>query len=305
MYGLDALANLCGAEYQLERMADAERHARRGLELARVAGRGDVFPWMSQVLSGVLFVTGRLAESATVIDGIVEAARLTDNALGLAGGRGSARIHCVGSGRRWLRAQCIPGGSGAHPGFRPQPAGGVGRWHPVRGVDRSGRTARGGAQPRRRRRRRRAPTDPGCVPRQFPGDPHPRGLGIDHIPEAEATAELAQQRARRFGLDLSSASAELATAAVLMNTGQHRLAVRHALLAAERADRVSAPIAAGAARSLAGRALAAAGEKERAVAELERAVSATRRVWREASRGGGRARPTPAGTPDPPSQPPG
>ena len=84
--GLDALANLCGAEYQLERMADAERHARRGLELARTAGRGDVFPWMSQVLSGVLFATGRLAESSTVIDGIVEAARLTDNALGLAGG---------------------------------------------------------------------------------------------------------------------------------------------------------------------------------------------------------------------------
>ena len=82
--GLDALADLCGAEYQLQRFVEAEAHARRGLALARATGRGDLFPWMSLVLSGVLFSTGRLAKATELTDGMVEAARVTDNALGLA-----------------------------------------------------------------------------------------------------------------------------------------------------------------------------------------------------------------------------
>ncbi len=71
--GLEALADLCGAEYQLQRFVDAEAHARRGLALARATGRGDLFPGMSQVLLGGLFSTGRLADATELNDGMVEA----------------------------------------------------------------------------------------------------------------------------------------------------------------------------------------------------------------------------------------
>ncbi|HWJ51497.1 MAG TPA: AAA family ATPase, partial [Solirubrobacteraceae bacterium] len=71
--GLDALADLCAAEYQLQRFVEAEAHARRGLALARATGRGDLFPMMSLVLSGVLFSTGRLADATEMIDELVEA----------------------------------------------------------------------------------------------------------------------------------------------------------------------------------------------------------------------------------------
>jgi ATP/maltotriose-dependent transcriptional regulator MalT len=273
VHGLDALANLCGAEYQLERMADAETHARRGLELARVAGRGDVFPWMSQVLSGVLFSTGRLAESATVIDGIVEAARLTDNALGLAGGLVQRGFTALAAGDVGTALSASREAATLTRNLAPSPlaawAGGVlcavmvEAGEPLEAAH-TLVAAAGGEE---------LPLIPGAYRVNFLEILTRAWLAIDRMPEAQATAELAQRRARRFGLDLSSASAELATAAVLMKTGRDRPAARHALLAAERADRVNAPIAAGAARSLAGRALAAAGEKEQAVAELEQAVS--------------------------------
>ncbi len=273
VYGLDALANLCGAEYQLERMVDAERHARRGLELARVAGRGDVLPWMSQVLSGVLFSTGRLAESATVIEGIVEAARLTDNALGLAGGLVQRGFTALAAGDVGSALSASREAASLTQNLAPSPLAAWAAGILCAALIEAGEpreaahnliAAAGGDE---------LPLIPGAYRVNFLEILTRAWLAIERIPEAEATAELAQQRARRFGLDLSSASAELATAAVLIKTGQQRLAARHALLAAERADRVGAPITAGAARSLAGRALAAAGEKEQALAELERAVS--------------------------------
>jgi hypothetical protein len=81
---LDALADLCGAEYQLQRFPEVEAHARRGLALARASGRGDLFPWLSLAFSGVLSSTGRLVAARELLDGLVEGARLSDNTVGLA-----------------------------------------------------------------------------------------------------------------------------------------------------------------------------------------------------------------------------
>ena len=91
--------------------------------------------------------------------------------------------------------------------------------------------------------------------------------------EAKRTAEIAQQRAQQFGLGLSSAGAELATADVALEAGDARLAAASLLAAAEHADGVGARLAAGLSRSLTGRAFAALGQTEQAAAELERAVS--------------------------------
>ena len=55
---LDAIGWLSGAEFYLERFDDAERHAKRGLDLARATAQGDFWPMMTQALGNVLFVIG-------------------------------------------------------------------------------------------------------------------------------------------------------------------------------------------------------------------------------------------------------
>jgi len=90
--------------------------------------------------------------------------------------------------------------------------------------------------------------------------------------QARQTAEAAQRWARRFGLDLATAGAELAMAAVELGEGDPGSAAARALAASERAERAGATLVAARGRSLAGRASAAAGDAERAVTELERAL---------------------------------
>ena len=80
---LDALANLATAELYLHRYDVAELHAQRGLRIARVTGRGDMSPILVPVLSNALHMTGRIAESVSLLDTAVEAARLSGNAQAL------------------------------------------------------------------------------------------------------------------------------------------------------------------------------------------------------------------------------
>src|SRR4029078_4995464 len=80
---LDALANLATAELYLHRYHDAGAHARRGLAIARATGRGEMAPVLVPVLSHVLHATGRVAESAALLDGAVDAARLSGNVQAL------------------------------------------------------------------------------------------------------------------------------------------------------------------------------------------------------------------------------
>src|SRR6185295_9425402 len=77
---LDALANLATAELYLHRYHEADTHARRGLAIARATGQGDMAPVLVPVLSHVLHTTGRVAESVALLDGAVDAARLSGNA---------------------------------------------------------------------------------------------------------------------------------------------------------------------------------------------------------------------------------
>ncbi len=63
----------------LEQFEETAVHARRGIALARAAGRDDSFPTLFPCLGNATWVLGRLAESAEVRDAAVEAARLTGN----------------------------------------------------------------------------------------------------------------------------------------------------------------------------------------------------------------------------------
>lgn len=271
--GLDALADLCGAEYQLQRFVEAEAHARRGLALARATGRGDLFPMMSLVLSGVLFSTGRLADATEMIDGLVEAARLTDNALGLATALVNGAAVSLAAGdvdgafaaaqeavalTRDTAPSVVAAWAGSFLGAAMLEAG-----QPERAAETIVR-AGGGEE---------LPLIPGAFRVAFLEILTRAWLASGRRTEAKRTAEMAQRRAQQFGLDLSTAGADFATAAVALEGGDARLAAVRALAAAENADRVGARLAAGVSRSLAGRAFASLGQTERAVAELERAVS--------------------------------
>jgi DNA-binding CsgD family transcriptional regulator/tetratricopeptide (TPR) repeat protein len=271
--GLDALADLCGAEFQLQRFVEAEAHARRGLALARATSRGDLFPWISLVLSGVLYSTGRLAEATELIEGLVEAARLTDNAIGLASALVNGAATSLAAGdvdgaldaaqeavalTREMTPSVVAAWGGGFAGAALLEAG-----QPERAAETIVR-AGGGDE---------LPLIPGAFRVGFLEILTRAYLAAGRRDEAKRTAELAQHRAEQFDLDASSATAELATAAVELEAGDASPAAVRALAAAERAERVGARHAAGLARSLAGRALAALGETERAAAELELAVS--------------------------------
>jgi DNA-binding CsgD family transcriptional regulator/tetratricopeptide (TPR) repeat protein len=271
--GLDALADLCAAEYQLQRFVEAEAHARRGLALARATGRGDLFPMMSLVLSGVLFSTGRLADATEMIDELVEAARVTDNALGLATALVNGAATSLAAGdvdgafaaaqeavavTRDTAPSVVAAWAGSFLGAAMLEAG-----QPERAAETIVR-AGGGEE---------LPLIPGAFRVAFLEILTRAWLASGRRTEAKRTAEMAQRRAQQFGLGLSTAAADLATAAVALEAGDARLAAVRALAGAENADRVGARLAAGFSRSLAGRAFAALGQTERAAAELERAVS--------------------------------
>ena len=81
---LDALVHLATAEMYLDQFDASGRHAERALAIGRATGQGDLFPLTVPILGTALWMQGRMAESAEVIDGAVEAARLVDNLQGVA-----------------------------------------------------------------------------------------------------------------------------------------------------------------------------------------------------------------------------
>ena len=81
---LDALVHLATAEMYLDQFEASGRHAERALAIGRATGQGDLFPLIVPMLGTALWMQGRMAESAEVFDGAVEAARMVDNVQGVA-----------------------------------------------------------------------------------------------------------------------------------------------------------------------------------------------------------------------------
>ena len=269
---LDALANLATAELYLHRYAAAGAHAQRGLAIAQATGQGEISPVLVPVLSNVLHVTGRVADSAALLDGAVEAARLSGNAQSLGWNLLSRAFTALAAGD-------VPIALGAaHESLevtRDLDDGLVSTYASVALAsalyedDEAGRAievllaAAGGEElPRDRRRlagellraadallagRGRRPARPAPRPR---GPRRPRRSSGSRSPGRWRTAP---RRPSRW-------QDEPATAA------------ERALASAGAADGVGARVEAARARTLAGRALARAGDTPRATAELERAV---------------------------------
>src|SRR5262245_20198421 len=82
---LDAAAWLAAAELYLDHYAEADAHASRALTLARASGQGELFLVLYQLLGRTWYVRGKVAEATELLDGAIEASRLSGNTQTLAG----------------------------------------------------------------------------------------------------------------------------------------------------------------------------------------------------------------------------
>jgi DNA-binding NarL/FixJ family response regulator len=267
---LDAAMFLAAAEVHLDRFAAARAHAQRALDLGRATGEGALFPALLPVLGQTLELLGRLQESAEVLDGGIEAARLSGNrqALALTLFNRSVTAFWAGDFQAALALAIECDATAREVGL------------PVvltfASFALSGALLRTG--------------DPGRALQMYlaaaGGEDIPRVAGawrsaghefvahcrlaLGRQDEAARSAEQALAAARDSGLRMPLVHAHRAAAAVALGTGDRAAAATHALEAAATADALDAPVHAAVARVLAGRALPEA----EAIPQLERAVAA-------------------------------
>ena len=72
-----------GAELHLDHFERGRAHGQRTLDVARATGQGFLLPALLPALSACYEVLGRLEGSATLLEGGIEAARLSGNRQGL------------------------------------------------------------------------------------------------------------------------------------------------------------------------------------------------------------------------------
>jgi DNA-binding NarL/FixJ family response regulator len=271
---LDALAHLATTEMYLDQFEASERHAERALTLGRATGQGDLFQLIFPMLATALWLQGRMAESAEVLDGAIEAARLLDNVQCLAWNLFNRSFAALAAGdidvalatahesidiaedldesiltghAAWALAAAMleSGGANEAANLLLRSTGGeellliTGKWR-ANGLELLTRAL----------------------------------LAADRPEEAERAAAAAAACASTVGLPMAHAMARLSQAALDLHAGDAPSAAERALDAAAALEEVGAAYHAAVSRMLAGRALAQAGERDQAVAELERVAAA-------------------------------
>jgi DNA-binding CsgD family transcriptional regulator/tetratricopeptide (TPR) repeat protein len=270
---LDAASHLVAAEIYLDHYQDAIAHADRGLEVGRASGQGQLFPQLTQSKAVALVMLGRLNEAADILDGAIEAARLSGS---------PQTVSWALFNRSWTALQAGDLDTALRTGkesadlvrdlddsmISPFAAGLYGSalaeaGEPAQCLDLLVPAAGGPELPR----------IPGVWKVVFHEVATRAWLGLRSLPEADLAAARAERAADGLGLNLATALARRARAAVLLAAGDPRASAELALSSAAAAEAIYAPLEAARARTLAGRALIAAGERPRAAAELERAAA--------------------------------
>jgi DNA-binding NarL/FixJ family response regulator len=268
---LDAMQWLSAADFYLEKYAEGLGHAQRGLAVARATGQGELVPGLTQALANILFTTGSPIEAGKLLDEAVDAARLTDNTIGLAWSLLNRSYAAVNEGDLDTALQA----SEEAVELTQEGLGGVHAWAgAVRAASllEAGKpdlavealVARGGGKG--------AELIPGAWRATFLEWLTRCWLALDRVDDAEQAAASARARADLFGLSVAKASAEGAEARVAFAKGDAGVAAEKALAAAAYAEKVDAVLEAAHWRVLAGEALAAQGESEAAAAQLEEAA---------------------------------
>ncbi|MFN8185604.1 MAG: AAA family ATPase [Gaiellales bacterium] len=270
---LDAAAWLAGSELYLDRYAEADVHAERALTVGRATGQGELFLVLVQILGRVWFVRGKLAEAGELLDGGIEAARLTGNTQALVWNLFNRSVVALAVGDLELALATAQEsvdsshdlGTGFHSAWAAVRLAGalLETGEPDRAVEVLVGSA-GGEE---------LTLIPGSWRAHCLELLARCWLALERHEEAERAARCAEAWAAVVRLPLASAWADRAAAAVDLHAGEPALAAELALASAAAAGEAGAPIEAALSRTLAGRALARAGEQERAVAELERAAA--------------------------------
>jgi DNA-binding NarL/FixJ family response regulator len=270
---LDAAAWLAAAELYLDLYAEADRHAGRALRLARASGQGELFLVLYQILGRVWCVRGKLAEASDLLDGAIEAARLSRNTQALAGHLFNRSVVAVAAGDLVL---AVTSAQESVNLVRDLDEGFVAAWAAVRLAG----TLLATGQPAEA-----VDLIVGSAGGEelilLPGGWKAYGLELltrsllelGRRDQAERAATHAEVNAARVQLPLAAAWAQRAVAAVALYDGNPVGAAALALASAAAADQAQAPIEAALSRTLAGRALAQAGHRDSAIAELQRAAT--------------------------------
>ena len=272
---LDALVHLATAEGYLDQFEASSRHGQQALAIGRATGQGDQFPLIYPMLGTALWAQGRVSESAEVLDGAVEAARLVGNVQGLAWNLFNRSFAAFAAGDIELAL------STAHESVelaRTLEPGPVSAWAAVAlaaALLESGDSARALRPARDLRRRGRAPDDRRRLASLVPRVAHPHRSGSRPAPGRRARGG-----SRRGRVPMRSSSPWLPRrpisrrAALDLDAGDPQSAAAGALAAATVLEETGDAFDAARARVFAGRALAQAGDADRAAAELERAGAA-------------------------------
>jgi ATP/maltotriose-dependent transcriptional regulator MalT len=270
---LDAATWLAAAELYLDLYAEADAHATRALAVARATGQGELFLVLNQILGRAWYVRGKLVEATELLDGAVEASRLSGNTQALVGNLFNRSVIAVAAGDLETAVRTARESAEA---ARDLDGGFIPAWAAVRLAGALLETGRPGEA---------AELLLGSAGGEeltlIPGGWRAYGLelltrcslALGRQEEAERAAACAAARAAAVQLPLAAVWAGRASAAVALHAGDAGRAAEQALASAVAADSVGAPIEAALARILAGRALAEAGERDRAVAELRHAAT--------------------------------
>src|SRR5215211_1162461 len=239
---------------------------------ARATGKGELFLVLTQTLGALWRMRGKLADSAELLDGGIEAARLLGNTHALVWSLSSRSTGALYMGDVELALataqEAVDLSAGLDEGFHSAEAS----------VDLAAALFELGQPEPAAELLLESAGGEGLV--LISGSPRARclellarcRLALDRIPEARRAAASAEAWASSVQLPLAGAWADRAVARVDLYAGDAPRAAERALASVSAADGAGVPVEAARSRTVAGRALAEAGDVERGAAELQRAA---------------------------------
>ena len=272
---LDAAMNLAAAEFYMDHFPDSARHAERVRSVGRATGQGQLFPAMYAVLGGARWMDGRLAEAGELFGEAIEAARLRDDAQGLAWTlfNGCAVALHAGDldGALDMGRESVELSASMDAGMLPALAA---AWYAM------ARLESGDAQGAVDLMLESAGGESLAL---IPGgwrvmylDYLTRALlDLGQLDAARRAAACGRAWAAQVGLPFPAAMADRSEARIELAAGNPAAAAALALSSVGKAEAAGATLDAALGRIVAGRALAAAGERDHAVEILARAVRDT------------------------------
>jgi DNA-binding NarL/FixJ family response regulator len=271
---LDSLVHLATAEMYLDRFEASGRHAERALRIGRATGQGELFPLIFPMLGTALWLQGRIAESARILDDAIDGARLRENTQGLAWNLFNRSFAATAAGDVETALATARESAEVAQRLDDSLITAHAAWALAAPLLETGRAADAAEL--------MISSIGGEELRLIPGGWRVYGVELltrclleaGRRVDAGRAAAAAEAWAASFDLPMPVAIAARARATIALEEGDAATAATAALASAEALEGVGNVYDAAVSRALAGCALAQAGERERACDELERAAAA-------------------------------